>query len=118
RVMLDGVPETHRFISFKLIADASLEQLSFYLDDVLVEVAPACISPQLLRRVSATSESLVAEWDEVGEAQQWELVYGLSGFDINSEGTSVEVTTTTHEVSGLTKGKPYDFYVRSICGEG
>lgn len=117
RVVLKEIPETHRHIGFKLVAQESVTQVNFYLDDVVLDVAPDCISPQLLRRRSATSESLIAEWQEVGEAQQWELIYGLSGFNVENEGTSVVANSTNHEIDGLVPGEAYEFYVRSICGE-
>ena len=53
-------------------------------------------------------------WTENGGATQWEIEYGVKGFEL---GTGVLHTATTNTVSfnNLQAFTNYDFYIRSVC---
>ena len=53
-------------------------------------------------------------WIENGTASQWQIEYGLSGFEIGT-GTRQTVYSTIYDISGLQKFTEYDIYIRSIC---
>jgi hypothetical protein len=64
--------------------------------------------------------------DEVGISWQaglsnetsWTVIYGPSGFDPNTSGTSINTTTTNAIITGLTQLTDYDIYVYANCGVG
>ena len=54
-------------------------------------------------------------WVENGDATQWEIEYGIEGFELG-KGTTILANDTIAEVIGLTKFVKYDFYIRPLCG--
>lgn len=64
--------------------------------------------------------------DEVGISWQaglsnetsWTIVYGPAGFDPTTSGTSINSTTTSAVITGLTQLTDYDIYVYANCGAG
>ena len=64
---------------------------------------------------SVDTTAVHLSWTENGNATEWEIEYGLTGF---SQGSGVIVSTsdTMIDVIGLTKFSTYDFYIRSVCG--
>ena len=77
---------------------------------------PTCLKPTALTvdAVDATTADL--SWTEASTATEWEVLYGVSGFDPDSAGT-LETVTGTPEISltGLSSSTAYDFYVTAIC---
>ena len=53
-------------------------------------------------------------WQENGNATQWEIEYGESGFIIG-EGIRQKVLTNQYDIVGLKKFTEYDIYVRPVC---
>jgi hypothetical protein len=75
--------------------------------------------PGPLTDLTATTISALAielAWTTPGDETEWTIEYGPVGFTPGT-GTSVNVTTNPAEVTGLTPGTVYDFYVQSACGE-
>ena len=64
---------------------------------------------------SADTTTIHLTWQENGNATQWEIEYGESGFTIG-EGIRQKVSTTQYDIVGLKKLTEYDIYIRSICG--
>lgn len=62
--------------------------------------------------------SVTLSWTENGSAVQWEIEYGLAGFEHGSGLAIVADSCQNVEVSGLEPLRAYDFYVRSICSNG
>lgn len=52
-------------------------------------------------------------WDKTS-ADEWELQYGISGFEIGA-GTIVPFNITSSLISGLNSANTYDFYIRTKC---
>lgn len=62
-----------------------------------------------------SSTSVTLSWDAaIGNPSQYEVEYGPSGFAQGS-GTVVTTGTTSVNLTGLSVGTLYDYYVRSIC---
>jgi len=54
-------------------------------------------------------------WTENGTATQWQIEYGLKGFELGT-GTIYTADTNAVTFSNLPKFTEYDFYIRPICG--
>ncbi len=89
------------------------------LDDISVEEASGCLRPGALTVGTVTDTTAEVSWTPNGPATEWDVIYGLAGFDPQTSGTTVNVTTTPQTtLTGLTTDTGYEFYVRSICGPG
>ncbi len=64
--------------------------------------------------VAASSTQLAVTWDAVTDAQHYEIEYGVAGF-IQGQGQTMNSTTNSAVISGLTALTNYDIYVHSIC---
>ena len=88
-----------------------------YIDDVVWETMPSCIAPeQVMASVVDTTQANLT-WTEIGNAQSWEVTYGLAGFTLGQGQTSIE-SATSKNITGLTPSTAYEYYVRSICAPG
>ena len=54
-------------------------------------------------------------WTENGSATQWQIEYGVKGFELG-KGTVCKATTNTATFENLQKFAEYDFYIRSVSG--
>ena len=54
-------------------------------------------------------------WTENGSATQWQVEYGVTGFELG-KGTVYNATTNTATFENLQKFTEYDFYIRSVNG--
>lgn len=54
-------------------------------------------------------------WTENGSATQWQIEYGVKGFELG-KGTTYNATTNTATFENLQKFTEYDFYIRSVNG--
>ncbi len=77
----------------------------------------SCSSPSSLLATQITQIGARLFWIIGGDASNWDLEYGFSGFTLGS-GTRISTTTSSYTVSGLTSGQSYQFYVRDSCGRG
>ena len=53
-------------------------------------------------------------WRENGTAAQWEIEYGIKGFELGT-GTTYTTDTNTATFSNLLAFTEYDFYIRPVC---
>ncbi|NSW46129.1 MAG: fibronectin type III domain-containing protein [Bacteroidales bacterium] len=86
------------------------------IDDIDIHVV-TCPKPINLAVSNQTSSSATLGWTEQGSATQWQIQYGLQGFTLGS-GTNQLAFTNPVNISGLSSGTYYSYYVRSICGAG
>lgn len=61
--------------------------------------------------------SAEVSWTANGDESQWEVVYGLSGFDLETEGQSILADETSVLLSDLEENTDYEVYVRALCYE-
>ncbi len=76
---------------------------------------PSCPDPSAQTESNITKFSADLGWTENGSATTWEIEYGTTGFAQGS-GTTVSVTANPYNLSGLSAGTTYDWYVRADCG--
>ena len=91
-------------------------------EDYLIEVVPGdflpCLKPsEVTVEQEADPTSATISWLQGGDETQWELIYGLAGFDPNSEEPVVVYDNPSVLISDLESASAYGVYVRSICEE-
>ncbi len=84
----------------------------WFVDDVEVTEAPACIAPyHLAATTSSTSASL--DWTPRGDETSWTIYYKKTGASsYSSQSTSYHPRT----IYNLEEGAQYQFYVKASCG--
>lgn len=86
--------------------------------DLIVNIIapPSCFTPTALTAI-ATHNSAVLGW--TSEGTTFDIKWGVSGFNFETEGTLVEGVSNNYNLSGvLTPNTNYQFYVRQNCGGG
>ena len=66
---------------------------------------------------NVTANSAVVSWTAPQGATNFEIEYGMNGFN-QGNGIIVAATGTSHTLTGLSATTVYDVYVRTVCGEG
>jgi hypothetical protein len=103
-----------QYIAFRA---SNAVQCGFRLDDVTVSSIPTCMHPTALHATSVGSDEVTIAWTEMGDATSWTVAYGEAGFDLEAgEGSTATSTETNLNITGLTSGLAYDFYVQADCG--
>ena len=88
------------------------------IDNVLIE-EPSCIRPSRLTFNDYPDSSCTVSWHERGTATAWVVEYGLSPFTPGcGQGTTMRVTDTVCQITGLSNGELYQVYVHADCGGG
>lgn len=86
------------------------------VDDISVEDAGGCLRPRDLQVTAVSSDSADIEWTESGSATEWDIIYGETGFDPVTEGTTVTATVDPEiTLTGLNSNTTYQFYVKAVC---
>ena len=98
-------------------ASPTATDMYFYVDKVAVEELQSCMRPTSVALKTVTDNSMVITFDHEKGAPKYEVKYGLKGFDLAKEGTSIEVTEKTATLTSLLANTEYDIYVRALCTE-
>jgi Metallo-peptidase family M12/Fibronectin type III domain len=87
-------------------------------DNIAGLIFAECIPPtNQSQTVSGTSATL--SWTENNGANNWQVKYGNTGFNVNTQGTLTSPTgVSSTTLTGLTNGNCYQWYVRSACVTG
>lgn len=75
----------------------------------------ACDTPVGLSAQATATDRAVLGWSQSG-ANLFRVEYGEAGFNVGS-GIQTSTTETALEISGLSAGTSYQFYVRADCGQ-
>ena len=81
---------------------------------VTITAAVACPQPLGLTAINATQVSADLTWSVGCVETAWEVAVQTIGSGVPA-GSGVAVTATTYNVSGLTAGTLYEYYVRADC---
>ncbi len=102
------------YIAFKYIGDHAHD---IFIDDIGIGPIPYCETPDNLAVTDRSTDSITLSWDNALGVDDYDIAWGIPGFDPNASGASIvtAVNTTTYEVTGLTMDTTYEFYVRSAC---
>ncbi len=82
---------------------------SSIIDNVSLISNNPCIAPTNLSVTSVTNTSANVTWTPDGTETQWQVRLGQTE-------TPIDVTTTSHTLTGLTESTNYTVYVRANCG--
>jgi hypothetical protein len=95
------------------------DDLSLYLDEVQLVLAPSCVRPRNLVATTITTSDACLRWTPANGADStFDIRYGRAGCNVDTL-TSIPVTgADTLLLTGLDSGVVYDIYVRTICGSG
>ncbi|KAA5534669.1 T9SS type A sorting domain-containing protein [Taibaiella lutea] len=78
-----------------------------------------CVAPSAPTSTGITKNSAILNWTNTGSPINFEIKYGVQGFDVNTAGTSVFTTTKPYILNPpLTPSTNYSYYVRSVCTPG
>ena len=71
----------------------------------------------MLENITTSTADLT--WIAAGDETEWEVLYGISGFDTETEGTSVTVDNGAPSLNldDLETATVYDVYLRAICSD-
>ncbi|WP_304132703.1 T9SS type A sorting domain-containing protein [Mesonia mobilis] len=77
---------------------------------------PPCAEPSAIIIQNIESNSASLSWSENGEANQWEVYYGLINFDPETEGEMIVVENEPQvTLPNLVSSTTYGVYIKSIC---
>src|SRR5690606_40821671 len=80
---------------------------------VSAEITPDCPKPTDFTMSGVSVGGATFSWADIGT--DFELKYGPTGFDVETAGTSVDLTTFSYNLIDVTEGQTYDVYVRRDC---
>ncbi len=109
-------PSTTYDYYFGEICNSGADSVSFPAAQTFTTTG-ACASVANLQVTDTTAFTTDIAWTHAGgNAVDFEVIYGVSGFDPATGGSSLTATASPFTVSGLTPSTDYDFYVISNCG--
>ncbi len=123
----DDIPEwTHRqyllpddletiYIKFEVVSDFGW---GVVLDGIQLREAPAFMPPADLRAINIRHDRADLTWEEVGDADRWDIELGLTGFEPTGEPTVDNTPHNPYTMTELDPSTSYDFYVRANGGDG
>ena len=104
--------------SGKYIALMNNTAAARYIDDILLDIIPACENTSVLQVGEVTSNSITAVWTSGTEATGYNVMLVPTGTPY-TQGVPVAVAAdTTYTFSGLTDNTAYDLYLTWICAGG
>ncbi|WP_417291434.1 T9SS type A sorting domain-containing protein [Corallibacter sp.] len=87
------------------------------IDDVLIDELSGCLPPGSLNVLPTSVSEAQLSWVAAGSEGDWTYEYGLSGYTQGSGAIGGSaVTAEFADISSLTVGETYDFYVQANCG--
>ncbi len=105
------------YIGFQAYSDANMNQL--YVDDISIDVAPACSEPTALAISNITVGGATVSWTAATPvpASGYEIYYSTTNTAPTATTTPnfTGVTATTYNIPGLAASTPYYVWVRSAC---
>ena len=113
QVSFENYTDNGQYVAFRVSNGVSC---GYYVDDVMLEERPNCMYPTNLHASNVSSDAITLAWTETGSASQWNVLYGLTGFDPETEGTTISADANPYTVTGLQNATSYDFYVQADCG--
>ncbi|WP_417608189.1 LamG-like jellyroll fold domain-containing protein [Owenweeksia hongkongensis] len=111
-VLLTGVPANHNHVVIRHAHNANNVYMA--IDDLYIELQPACIAPSLGLVSDIRDTSAVLNWT-AGDGSTFDIEYGTTGFTQGLGTTISGLTSTTDTLTGLLPDTCYDVYIRGNC---
>ena len=88
-----------------------------YASDVSFDLVTfeSCFTPTVMGSSTFDQTSVSVDWT-TGSATQWDIEYGEVGFTQGSGTDVADITSNPYNLTGLSAGTVYDYYVRDDCG--
>lgn len=78
-----------------------------------------CVGSSWIGVSDVTAHGALVQWTGTGDATEWEVALGPSGFQPDSTGEGIvrvdHVTANQYAFANLTENSNYDVYVRAVC---
>ncbi len=88
-----------------------------FVPNILIDYRPSCMPPEEIEADNITLSSVDISWTPGFEENQWYLIYGPTGFDPTSVGTTVPIDwDPEYTIENLGHSTQYDVYVQAKCG--
>ena len=113
-ISLANYDGTGKYIAFRV---SNCSNCSYYIDNLILDLRPACMDPTSLTTSSVSNTSVTLSWTEMGGASSWNIQYDTTGFTLGQGANTVVADNTTFTITGLTDLTAYDFYVQANCGD-
>ncbi len=78
------------------------------------EMVATCNTVNNIASTAITNSSALLTWEDSNSTSIYEVEYGASGF-ILGNGTSISVSDTTLNLTGLNANTTYDIYIKTLC---
>ena len=88
---------------------------ALYLDDILIEETPTCLSVTDLTATSNSPTDVEISWTAGASETEWTYEYGPTGFTQGSGTITITGPNNPITLGGLTPGATYDIYVQANC---
>lgn len=115
--LVDYIGATELYVRFRVKSDGSGQRQGWFLDKVMI-FDETCPQPTGFIASFIGGQEVEITWTETGSATEWEVYYGVPGFDPATEGTSEIATASPYTITGLTPETDYEIYVRANCAVG
>lgn len=102
-----------RFVAKRLNTTNNAAEIA--IDDLSIVSGSGCPQPSGLVVNNITTGSAEVAFTPVGTTGQYEINFGLTGYNINTQGTSVLVSGSPQTITALIQNSTYDVYVRKLC---
>ncbi|MGJ8683930.1 MAG: choice-of-anchor J domain-containing protein [Nonlabens sp.] len=109
----DTYSGTDQFIAFRHVFAGTFDTM--YLDDIVWEAIPSCSNPTAFAASAISDTAVSLTWSNNASAAASSILYGPTGFDPLTAGTTVPGGADSATVTGLTAETAYDFYVTQDC---
>ena len=109
-VDLNGYTGSGHFVALRAYCVNTTTNYSIYVDDITLSTISACPRPGSVSVSSVTLNSAVVTVNDLAEINNYRLWWGDSD--------SVDITTNTYTITGLSASSSYTVTVAAICPDG
>jgi subtilisin family serine protease len=89
----------------------------WYIDDVIIE-SFSCPEPANLSVPETGSTEALLTWQAGGSEILWNLEWGAPGFIPGNGNLISNISNTSYQLTALTAGTDYEFFVQAVCSAG
>ena len=108
-------------LRFRAHGENSFSINGWGLDDIHIYAGSdpePCLAPTDLVITDITDAGATIDWQAGNVETEWNLVYGETGFDPDTDGILVEgITVKPYDIIELEHNTEYSVYVRAVCGD-